>query len=90
MMLTQQVRIDNRLGVHTRASAKLVDLASRFVSRITIHYQGRSADAKRILELMLLAIPYDALIELQIEGEDQADALAALVALIQDKFGEAK
>jgi phosphocarrier protein len=90
--------IINRLGLHARAAAKLVNLAKTFSSEITLSKvaQRKSAqsmgadqvDGKSIMSVMLLAAPVGTDIELRVEGTDEAEALLAICALINNRFGE--
>jgi len=82
------VRIANQKGLHARASAKIVEAAARFQSRITISRDGQSVDARSIMGLMMLAASLGAEIAIEAEGPDSDAALAAIVALAQAKFGE--
>ena len=89
-MLQQKVTIINRLGLHARASLKLINLAGRYSSQIHIIYQNQKIDAKDILNVMSLAVSCGNEIELEISGPDETEAMNSLVALIQDRFGEAE
>lgn len=80
----------NKLGLHARASAKLVATAGGFGARIRIRHRDFEADAKSIMKVMQLAAPVGAELHLTAEGEDAGPALDALVALIADRFGEAE
>lgn len=82
--------ISNQLGLHARASAKLVNLAARFASEIYLETNGRRANARSILEVMKLAASHGMQLELTTNGEDEVEALTAMEKLIHDKFGEAK
>lgn len=87
-MLTKQVTIINKLGLHARAAVKFMNTASRFSSDVHIHYNQRLIDAKNVMEIMILGISQGRQIELQISGSDEQEALLALEKLIEDKFGE--
>ena len=89
-MLTKQITLINKLGLHTRAASKLVDCASRYLSDIQLSHNGRKADAKRILEVMLLGAKEGTVLDVTVTGEDEEDALARVEALILDRFGEAE
>jgi phosphocarrier protein len=82
------VRIANKKGLHARASAKVVEAAARFQSRITISKDGQSVDARSIMGLMMLAASEGSEITIEADGPDAAAALAAIVALAEAKFGE--
>ena len=87
-MPSQTLKIINKLGLHARASMKMVDMANRFGSQIHLRYQGNTADAKDILEVMALGASYGTDITIQSEGEDETAAINAIVKLINDRFGE--
>lgn len=86
--MEQSITIVNRLGLHARAAAKLVECASRFGSHITITRDTQSVDAKSIMSVMLLAAGQGTSLKLVIEGDDAPEAMAALTALIAGRFGE--
>ena len=86
--LTASAVITNKLGLHARAAAKLVEAAARFQSTILVKKDGESVDARSILGLMMLNARIGSRIELSIEGSDAREALAAVMALIEAKFGE--
>jgi phosphocarrier protein HPr len=83
-----RVTIVNKLGLHARAAAKLVEAAARFQSTIVIRKDGESIDARSILGLMMLNARIGSEIELSADGPDEKEALSAVIALIQAKFGE--
>lgn len=87
-MLRQTVTIVNKLGLHARAAAKLVRLASSFESEIQIKRQQREVNGKSIMGVMLLAAGKGTEVELSISGSDEADALDELTKLIANRFGE--
>ncbi len=87
-MIKATSRISNKLGLHARASAKLTKLAGSFRSEIFLSRNGRRVNAKSIMGVMMLAAGMGTEIEIETEGEDERQALDALVALIGDKFGE--
>lgn len=78
----------NKRGLHARASAKLVEAAARFQSRITVAKDGQSVDARSIMGLMMLAASLDTQIEIEAVGPDADEAMTAILALIEAKFGE--
>ena len=82
------VRIRNKLGLHARAAAKLVEAAARFQSTILIVKDGESVDARSILGLMMLNARIGSEVEVRADGSDAEAALAAVRALIEAKFGE--
>ena len=84
------VRISNKLGLHARASAKLTKLAGSFASDIHMSRNGRRINAKSILGVMMLAAGLGTDVEIEADGSDEAAAVLALVALVNDRFGEAE
>ena len=87
-MIRTTVTISNRLGLHARASAKLTKLAGTFSSEIFMSRNGRRVNAKSIMGVMMLAAGLGAEVEIEAEGVDEQPAMDALIALIDDKFGE--
>jgi len=83
-----EVLIINKLGMHARASAKLVSLASSFESTITVSRDGRSVNGKSIMGIMMLAAGMGTTIQICADGPDETDASKALHQLIQCRFGE--
>jgi phosphocarrier protein len=82
------VKISNKLGLHARASAKLTKLAASFRSDIFMSRNGRRVNAKSIMGVMMLAAGLGSEIEVETAGEDERQAMDALLAMIADKFGE--
>ncbi len=87
-MLKQNLTIVNKLGLHARAAAKLVRLASSFESDIQVKKQHREVNGKSIMGVMLLAASKGTEIELEISGDDENHAMNELVELINNGFGE--
>jgi phosphocarrier protein len=87
-MIRTSVTISNKLGLHARASAKLTKLAGGFRSEVFMSRAGRRINAKSIMGVMMLAAGIGSEVELEVEGPDEQAATEALVALINDKFGE--
>jgi phosphocarrier protein HPr len=83
-----ETKIANRLGLHARAAARFVKLASRFQSRITVSKDASRVDGKSILGLLTLAAREGTRLRLTAEGDDAAEALAQLDELVRDRFGE--
>ena len=83
-----KVPIVNRLGLHARAAAKLVTLASKFSAEVRVRKAEREVSGKSIMGVMMLAAAQGSEITLIAEGEDAATALDALSQLIADRFGE--
>ena len=87
-MISTQLEIINKLGLHARASTKLTQTASRFKSEIWVERNGRRVNAKSIMGVMMLAAAKGSIVTLEANGEDEALAIEALCALIHDYFGE--
>jgi len=87
-MIKSSITISNRLGLHARASAKLTKLAGSFQSEISISRNDRRVNAKSIMGVMMLAAGIGSVVEIEIDGADEQNAMDALTALINDKFGE--
>ena len=87
-MLQQDALIINKLGLHARASAKLTQLASRFKSEVMLSRDKRRVDAKSIMGVMMLAAGKGTTINVEANGEDEAEAMQAVLGLIKDCFGE--
>lgn len=85
---TRQVEIVNRKGLHARASAKLAELALALPATVTVSFEGESADARSIMDLLCLGAGLGSLVSLSAEGEGAQPALDAVEALFQDGFGE--
>jgi phosphocarrier protein len=81
-------KIINKRGLHARASAKLVEAAARFQSHITVTKDGQTVDARSIMGLMMLAASLGCEIVLVAEGPDADEAMVAILALVEAKFGE--
>ncbi len=87
-MIRTTTTISNKLGLHARASAKLTKLAGSFQSEVWLSKDGRRINAKSIMGVMMLAAGLGATVELETDGPDEQAASQALLALIDDKFGE--
>jgi phosphocarrier protein HPr len=87
-MIKQSITISNKLGLHARASAKLTKLAGTFQSDVFMARNDRRVNAKSIMGVMMLAAGIGSVVELEVSGSDEQVAMAALLALINDKFGE--
>lgn len=87
-MIRATVTIINKLGLHARASAKLNKLASEFSCRITLEKDGRKADAKNIMSLMMLAASKGTDVIVETDGEDEQAAFDAVSGLINNFFEE--
>jgi phosphocarrier protein len=82
------VTIINKLGLHARAASKFVNVAKRYASRIEVGSAAKTVDGKSIMSIMLLAASQGTELQLRVDGDDEADALQAILALIADRFGE--
>jgi len=87
-MLQQDALIINKLGLHARASAKLTRIASEFPCEVWLTRAGRRVNAKSIMGVMMLAAAKGSTITIETEGENEQAAMNAIVALINDYFGE--
>ncbi|MCC7328311.1 MAG: HPr family phosphocarrier protein [Burkholderiales bacterium] len=87
-MLIRAVSITNPLGLHARACARIVNIASRFRSRISLVVRGRRASARSIVAVMLLTAAVGATVRLEIDGPDEAEAMREIAALFHDGLGE--
>lgn len=86
--MRRRLQIQNRLGLHARAAAVFVKAAGAYQARISIATAEKTADAKSIMSVMTLGAALGTEITLEACGEDAAEALAALEAVIKDRFGE--
>ena len=87
-MQQREVMIINKLGLHARASAKLTQLASKFKCEVMLSRNNRRVNAKSIMGVMMLAASKGTTIAVETNGEDEAEAMQALLNLINDCFGE--
>ncbi|MBU0604276.1 MAG: HPr family phosphocarrier protein [Gammaproteobacteria bacterium] len=87
-MPRREIEITNKLGLHARASAKLTQIASRHECEVWLERNGRRINAKSIMGVMMLAAAKGSTIQIETDGADADAAMDALVALIEDKFGE--
>ena len=87
-MIKRSITISNKLGLHARASAKLTKLAGSFRSDVFMTRNERRVNAKSIMGVMMLAAGVGSVVELEINGVDEQSGMDALLALINDKFGE--
>ncbi|MGO8753921.1 MAG: HPr family phosphocarrier protein [Gallionellaceae bacterium] len=87
-MLQQDAQIINKLGLHARASAKLTQLASHYPCEVWLSRNGRRVNAKSIMGVMMLAAARGSTISIETSGEQEQEALNAIVSLINDYFGE--
>ena len=91
-MVEATLSIVNKLGLHARAAGKLVNLTKTFSSQVTVSRaddeSGEAVDGKSIMAVMLLAAPLGSELKVQVSGEDEEAAMAAIAKLIADRFGE--
>jgi phosphocarrier protein len=87
-MIERELVIQNRLGLHARATAKLVQTVSGFRSAITVAAKGREVNAKSIMGVMLLAAGQGSKVVVRTDGEDEQAAMDAIVSLFDRKFDE--
>ena len=87
-MIKAVLKINNKLGLHARASAKLTKLASGFASEVHLSRNGRRVNAKSIMGVMMLAAGKGSKVTLETSGPDEDEAMNALCTLVADCFGE--
>ncbi|KQZ60209.1 MULTISPECIES: HPr family phosphocarrier protein [unclassified Lysobacter] len=87
-MIERELTVSNRLGLHARATAKLVQVLSGFRSSATLTAKGREVNAKSIMGVMLLAAGQGTSVKLRVEGEDETSAADAVIALFDRRFDE--
>lgn len=88
MVVTKELSIVNRLGLHARAAAQLVKMANQFSSEITIEKEDERVNAKSIMGILMLAAACGSCITVTTEGEDAEIAMSTIEELIRDGFGE--
>tara|TARA_B100000900_G_C19956604_1_gene463927 strand:- start:191 stop:460 length:270 start_codon:yes stop_codon:yes gene_type:complete len=87
-MISKTMKILNELGLHARAAAKVVSIANGFKSNITLKKDKKNADAKSIMKILMLSASKGALVEIIVDGDDQNEALDAVVELFKNGFDE--
>ena len=87
-MAQHTVELINRLGLHARAAAKFVHTASHFSAHVLVRHNDEEVNGKSILGLLLLAAPCGSSLTITASGHDEQSALAAIEALIRERFGE--
>ncbi len=87
-MIEKTLTLQNKLGLHARAAAKLVQLSESFQSEIRIIKDNTEANGKSILNVLLLAAPVGTELLFRVTGDDEADAIAAIESLIEARFEE--
>ena len=89
-MLKKKLTITNKLGLHARAASLFVKTASTFSSTIDVSNPMNKASGKSIMSIMLLQASYGSDVDISIEGEDETEAMEAIEALVNNKFGESE
>ena len=87
-MTTRTVTVVNQLGMHARAAAKFVHLATRFTAQVRVARDEREMDGKSIMGILLLAAAQGTTIRISADGTDEQSAVAALAGLVESGFGE--
>ena len=87
-MVEREITVSNRLGLHARAAAKLVQLSGRYASRVTLLCRGREVNAQSILGVMMLAAGKGVVLSVRADGSDEEAALVAVVDLFDRKFDD--
>jgi phosphocarrier protein HPr len=86
--VVKQLEIKNKLGLHARAAALLVQTVNRFSAQVTLSKDGQSADGRSILGILTLAAPQGTRIEVEASGDDAEQAVKAVEKLVNKKFNE--
>ena len=89
-MKNVEITIINKLGLHARAAAKLVALASEFESEVWLVREGKRVDATSIMAVMMLAAAQGTALTVEAEGPDESRAVESIAALVDDRFGESE
>jgi phosphocarrier protein HPr len=84
------VMIQNELGLHARAATRLVQIAAKFPCEVTVAKDGHEVNGKSIMGVLMLVASKGTMVTIRAKGERAGEAVAAIVALIEDKFGEGK
>ena len=87
-MITRNLQVLNKLGLHARAAAKVVFIANKFVSDITLVKDNKQADARSIMKILMLSASKDSIINIIIDGNDEIQAMNSIEKLFQNKFDE--
>jgi phosphocarrier protein HPr len=90
VMVSKEITIINKLGMHARAAAKFVNLASNFASEVELEKGSRKVNGKSIMGVMMLAASKGSIVTVYAHGEDEQEALRELEALVERRFGEAE
>lgn len=89
-MIEREIEITNRLGLHARAAARLVQLLGSFQSEAWLRHRGREINGKSIMGVMMLAAGFGATVGVRMNGADEEAAMAAVIDLFQRRFDEAQ
>ena len=89
-MITKKLMVLNKLGLHARAAAKVVSTANKFESTIIITKDGKNADARSIMKLLMLSASQGSRVSVEVDGVDQKDAMKSIEELFNNKFDEQK
>jgi phosphocarrier protein HPr len=89
-VVEKTMTIQNELGLHARAATKLVQLASKFPCEVTVSKDGHEVNGKSIMGVLMLVASKGTHVTLRAKGDRAGEAVAAIAALIDDKFGEGK
>ena len=87
-MITKDIQVLNKPGLHARAASKLVFKANKFVSDITLVKDDKRADARSIMKILMLSASKDSIINITVEGNDEIQAMNSIEKLFQNKFDE--
>ena len=88
MLKTVSLKVSNRLGMHARVAAKIVQMAGNYKSKILLEANGQEVNAKSILGILTLSCPYGSYITVHADGHDAEEAIDAFTKLFAEKFGE--
>ncbi len=88
MKKKRTLTLKNKLGLHARAAAKIVNVSSRYGSEVFLEKDGRKVNGRSILGILTLACPIGSLITVEADGLDAKDVIRELVELVENKFGE--
>lgn len=89
-MIEHSVTLINKLGLHARAANKLLDTTGRYQSSVHITFNGKKADGKSIMSVMLLAAPVGSELTIVTDGKDEQESMQAIIDLINNRFGESE
>ena len=87
-MISKDLQVLNKLGLHARAAAKVVFIANKFISEITLVKDNKQADARSIMKILMLSASKDSIINITIQREDEIQAMNSIEKLFKNKFDE--